>query len=338
MRPACRPFWRKPTSSSSSFEFADSRRVHELFGSHDANVRRLEQALGVEVAMTGDGITIRGDAPETELAGRVLRELYDMAGDGHTIAPEDVERAIDILGANRESSLRDFFSEPVFVSSSGRRIVPKTPNQRVYVEAMRRRDIVFGIGPAGTGKTYLAMAVAVSELLRGNYQRIILTRPAVEAGEKLGFLPGDLAEKVNPYLRPLYDALHDMVSFEKAATMVERGMVEVAPLAFMRGRTLNNAFVILDEAQNTTRAQMKMFLTRLGFDSKAVITGDVTQVDLPSGQLSGLRDAHEVLSAIGDISFVAFSDKDVVRHPLVRAIIDAYDRAGSKAQRSKYES
>ncbi len=179
MRPACRPFWRKPTSSSSSFEFADSRRVHELFGSHDANVRRLEQALGVEVAMTGDGITIRGDAPETELAGRVLRELYDMAGDGHTIAPEDVERAIDILGANRESSLRDFFSEPVFVSSSGRRIVPKTPNQRVYVEAMRRRDIVFGIGPAGTGKTYLAMAVAVSELLRGNYQRIILTRPAV---------------------------------------------------------------------------------------------------------------------------------------------------------------
>lgn len=323
---------------SSNFEFADPRRLHEMFGSHDANVRRLESTLGVEVAITGEGVVVRGDAIETELAGRVLRELYDMAGDGHTIAPEDVDRAVDILGANRDNTLKEFFSEPVFVSSSGRSIVAKTPNQRTYVEAMRARDVVFGIGPAGTGKTYLAMAMAVSELIRGNYQRIILTRPAVEAGEKLGFLPGDLADKVNPYLRPLYDALHDMVSVEKAAAMVERGMVEVAPLAFMRGRTLNNAFVILDEAQNTTRPQMKMFLTRLGFDSKAVITGDVTQVDLPSGQLSGLRDAHEVLADIGDIGFVRFTDKDVVRHPLVRRIIDAYDRAGSKAQRSKYEA
>jgi phosphate starvation-inducible PhoH-like protein len=301
-------------------------------------VRRLEGSLGVEVAVSGDGVTIRGDDAETELAARVLRELYDMAGDGHTIAPEDVERAIEILGANRENTLREFFSEPVFTSASGRRIVAKTPNQRTYVQAMRKYDVSFGIGPAGTGKTYLAMAMAVSELLAGNFQRIILTRPAVEAGEKLGFLPGDLADKVNPYLRPLYDALHDMVSVDKAAAMVERGLVEVAPLAFMRGRTLNNAFVILDEAQNTTPAQMKMFLTRLGFDSKAVVTGDVTQVDLPSGQFSGLRDAHEVLADIGDISFVTFTDKDVVRHPLIRRIIDAYDRAGSKQKRSQYEN
>jgi len=330
-------WWRGPTNSSSSIEFSDARRLHELFGSHDRNVRLLEDSLGVQVSLNGSGVVISGNKTETELAGRVLRDLYDVAGQGHSIAPDDVDRAIEILAKNKASSLKDFFSQPVFVSNRGTSIVAKTTTQRVYVEAMRKKDIVFGIGPAGTGKTYLAMAVAVSELLKGNYARIILTRPAVEAGEKLGFLPGDLAEKVNPYLRPLYDALHDMISPEKAEAMVEKSVIEVAPLAFMRGRTLKRAFVILDEAQNTTRSQMKMFLTRLGADSKAVVTGDITQVDLPAGQLSGLRDAREVLAGIEGIDFVEFSEVDVVRHPLVKRIIRAYDQAGSAAQRSKYE-
>lgn len=332
------PFWRKPTSSSASLEFADSRRLHEIFGSHDRNIRQLESRLGVEVAISGEGVVIRGEDTETELASKVLRELYEMAGEGHTITPEDVGRAVDILAADRNSSLKDFFNEPVFVSTRGVRIVPKTANQRLYIEAMRDKDVVFGIGPAGTGKTYLAVAAAVSRLLRGDFTRIVLTRPAVEAGEKLGFLPGDLADKVNPYLRPLYDALHDMVGVEKAAALLEKGMLEVAPLAFMRGRTLNNAFVILDEAQNTTRAQMKMFLTRLGSKSKAVVTGDITQVDLPSGQLSGLRDAREVLAGIDDIGFVEFNESDVVRHRLVRKIIEAYDQSGSAERRSQYEN
>ena len=281
----------------------------------------------MSVSLTGSGVIIGGDEHDAELAGRVLQELYSLSGEGYPVAPDDVERAIDVLSRNSNVDLKDVFLEPVFADSSRSRIMPKTVNQRVYFDAMRSHDVVFAIGPAGTGKTYLAMAMAVAELLRGNYARIILTRPAVEAGEKLGFLPGDLAEKVNPYLRPLYDALYDMVSMDKARQMVERGSVEVAPLAFMRGRTLNNAFVILDEAQNTTRAQMKMFLTRLGFNSKAVITGDITQVDLPSGQASGLRDARNVLAEVADISFVWFDQQDVVRHEIVKKIIDAYDSA-----------
>ncbi|MBI5504103.1 MAG: PhoH family protein [Deltaproteobacteria bacterium] len=277
--------------------------------------------------MTNGGLRIEGDAHEAELAGRVLRELYDMAGEGSVVAPADVLRAIEILGESRGATLAQVFREPVYVSARGKEIAPKTANQRHYVEAMRSHDLTFAIGPAGTGKTYLAMAMAVADFFRGRFSRIILTRPAVEAGEKLGFLPGDLAEKVNPYLRPLYDALHDMVSLDKAQTMLERGTIEVAPLAFMRGRTLNNAFVILDEAQNTTREQMKMFLTRLGFESKAVVTGDVTQVDLPSESHSGLRDARQVLASIDGIAFVEFDDRDVVRHPLVKQIISAYEKS-----------
>jgi phosphate starvation-inducible PhoH-like protein len=298
--------------------------LHELFGSHDSNVKVLEDTLGVSVSLTGSGVTIGGDEHDAELAGRVLQELYSISGEGYPVAPDDVRRAIEILSRNSNASLKDVLLEPVFADSGHSRIMPKTVNQKTYFEAMRRHDVVFAIGPAGTGKTYLAMAMAVAELLHGKYERIILTRPAVEAGEKLGFLPGDLAEKVNPYLRPLYDALYDMVSMDKARQMVERGSVEVAPLAFMRGRTLNNAFVILDEAQNTTREQMKMFLTRLGFYSKAVITGDITQVDLPTGQVSGLRDARKVLAQIGDIAFVRFDQNDVVRHAIVKKIIDAY--------------
>lgn len=262
-----------------------------------------------------------------ELAARVLRELYDVAGEGYTIAPADVTRAVDILSQDDAPSLGEVLLDSVLVTSNRTQISAKTVNQRRYIDAIRAHDVVFAIGPAGTGKTYLAMAMAVGELLAGSYARIILTRPAVEAGEKLGFLPGDLAEKVNPYLRPLYDALFDMVGSDKGAQMIDRGIVEVAPLAFMRGRTLNKAFVILDEGQNTSREQMKMFLTRLGWDSKAVITGDITQVDLAEGQTSGLRDARDVLSAITDLAFVYFDDRDVVRHPLVRRIISAYEKA-----------
>jgi phosphate starvation-inducible PhoH-like protein len=318
--------WRRPTKSSAELDFDDPRCLHELFGSHDENVRALESSLDVAVSMTGSGLTIRGELDDTELAARVLRELYGMSVEGYPIRPGDVDRAVDILSRNHSATLRPYFLEPVHVSSRGKEIVPKTANQRAYVEAMRKHDVIFAIGPAGTGKTYLAMAQAVSELLRGTVSRIVLTRPAVEAGEKLGFLPGDLAEKVNPYLRPLYDALHDMVGLEKAEQMVVRGTVEVAPLAFMRGRTLNSCFAILDEAQNTTREQMQMFLTRLGFESKAVITGDVTQTDLPEGRISGLHDASRVLAHVTDIGFCRLDDRDVVRHPLVRQIIDAYAR------------
>ena len=285
--------------------------------------------------MTPDGLRIDGEDHDQELAARVLRELYGVATGGRTVAPGDVTRAIEILGSSKTASLSDMYRRPVYVSPRGKEIAPKTTNQRLYVDAIRDHDLTFGIGPAGTGKTYLAMAMAVADLFRGKYSRIILTRPAVEAGEKLGFLPGDLAEKVNPYLRPLYDALHDMVSLEKAQTMIERGTIEVAPLAFMRGRTLNNAFVILDEAQNTTREQMKMFLTRLGFESKAVVTGDITQVDLPTAQVSGLHDAWKILHGIDGISFIEFEDRDVVRHPLVKRIITAYEkRTGSRREKS----
>jgi phosphate starvation-inducible PhoH-like protein len=233
---------------------------------------------------------------------------------------------VRILSRDHNAKLRDIFLDSIYVTAHKRIVTPKSLAQKEYIEAIRNYDIVFGIGPAGTGKTYLAMAMAIAELMKNNFHRMILTRPAVEAGEKLGFLPGDLAEKVNPYLRPLYDALHDMVDFERARKMLERGVIEVAPLAFMRGRTLNDSFVILDEAQNTTGEQMKMFLTRLGYGSKAVITGDVTQIDLPAGRTSGLKEARLILSGIAGIKFIDFSERDVVRHRLVRDIISAYDR------------
>jgi phosphate starvation-inducible PhoH-like protein len=253
-------------------------------------------------------------------------QLRDLVESGEHIFKGDVERAIKMLSGNRRLRLEELFRDEIRVSGKRTKIVPKTFRQKNYIEEIKSHSVVFGVGPAGTGKTYLAMAMAVTALLNKEVKRIVLCRPAVEAGEKLGFLPGDMAEKVNPYLRPLYDALHDMVDFERAKEMVERGVVEVAPLAFMRGRTLSNAFVILDEAQNTTPVQMKMLLTRLGFGSTCVITGDVTQIDLPRGIESGLSHALKLLKDVNGISIVHFTDEDVVRHPLVSRIIQAYDR------------
>jgi phosphate starvation-inducible PhoH-like protein len=307
--------------------FEDPRLFRELLGQHDEHLKALERQVGVRIEIADSTITLHGDPIETELAVRVLTQLYGLLEQGYPIYPSDVDYALRILAGDRNAKLRDIFLDTVFISAHKRVITPKSVVQKAYIDAIRNYDIVFGIGPAGTGKTYLAMAMAVAELMKNNFTRILLTRPAVEAGEKLGFLPGDLAEKVNPYLRPLYDALHDMVDFDRARRMVERGTIEVAPLAFMRGRTLNDSFVILDEAQNTTTEQMKMFLTRLGYGSKAVITGDVTQVDLPPGKQSGLKEVQAILAGVSGIRCVTFTERDVVRHPLVQEIITAYERA-----------
>jgi phosphate starvation-inducible PhoH-like protein len=314
------------TATPVELRFDDPRLFRELLGQHDDNVKLIERQLGVRIDVGENLLTVHGDAVDTELAGRVLTQLYGLHEQGYPVYGSDVDYAVRILSGDHTASLRDIFLDTVFISAHRRTITPKSVAQKSYIEAIRNHDVVFGIGPAGTGKTYLAMAMAVAELLKNSFSRIVLTRPAVEAGEKLGFLPGDLAEKVNPYLRPLYDALHDMVDFDRARKMVERGTIEVAPLAFMRGRTLNDSFVILDEAQNTTTEQMKMFLTRLGYGSKAVITGDVTQIDLPQGKQSGLKEAQKLLAHIRGIRFVTFTERDVVRHPLVQEIIAAYDR------------
>ena len=302
-----------------------------MLGQHDAHVRTIEAALGVRIGVTGTSLRISGGHAEQALAGKVIGEVYDLLKHGYPIYPSDVEYAIRIIRGDRNAELKDIFLDTIYVSANKRVISPKSINQKVYIDSIRNHDIVFGIGPAGTGKTYLAMAMALAALMKNQVTRMVLCRPAVEAGEKLGFLPGDLAEKVNPYLRPLYDALHDMVDFDRARRMLERGTIEVAPLAFMRGRTLNDSFIILDEAQNTTSEQMKMFLTRLGYNSKAVITGDVTQIDLPSGKLSGLKEASIVLGNTPGISFVRFNDRDVVRHRLVQSIIKAYESFNAEA-------
>ncbi len=279
----------------------------------------------MQIGVNGSSLKISGNHAEQALSGKLLSELYDLLKRGYPIYSGDVEYAIRILRADHNVDLKDIFLDTVYVSAHKRIISPKSLNQKAYIDAIRTHDIVFGIGPAGTGKTYLAMAMALAALMKNQVTRMVLCRPAVEAGEKLGFLPGDLAEKVNPYLRPLYYALHDMVDFDRARRMLERGTIEVAPLAFMRGRTLNDSFIILDEAQNTTSEQMKMFLTRLGYGSKAVITGDITQIDLPSGKLSGLKEARTVLANTEGIRFIYFNERDVVRHRLVQAIITAYE-------------
>jgi phosphate starvation-inducible protein PhoH and related proteins len=320
------PAARESTPTSAKVDVRDNETTLALCGNQNENLKLMERRLGVRVGQRGTELLLSGPADAVAFAVRLVENLESMIRAGRTVYREDVEQAIKVLGRGAES-LQDVMLGTVLKSSGNRQIAPKSLAQKRYVDAIRAHDIVFGVGPAGTGKTYLAMAMAVAFLQERKVKRIILARPAVEAGEKLGFLPGDLAEKVNPYLRPLYDALHDMMAVERAQHLVEQGVVEVAPLAFMRGRTLNDAFVILDEAQNTTVEQMKMFLTRLGYNSKAVITGDVTQVDLPTGKLSGLNHARTVLKNIEGIHFSEFSDVDVVRHPLVQEVIRAYERS-----------
>lgn len=304
----------------------DAALLPSLLGNHDEHLKIIEAETGADLVAHESGIEVRGDEVQVELAARVVRQLLELLEQGYPLYPSDVEYGLRILSGDSNARLREIFLDTIYISAHKRTIAPKSIAQKHYIDSMRKNDIVFGIGPAGTGKTYLAMAMAVASLARNEVMRIVLTRPAVEAGERLGFLPGDLAEKVNPYLRPLYDALNDMVDVDRARRYMERGTIEVAPLAFMRGRTLNDAFVILDEAQNTTREQMKMFLTRLGFGSKAVITGDVTQIDLPAGRDSGLVEASEILKEVSGIKFVRFTERDVVRHRLVQAIITAYDK------------
>jgi phosphate starvation-inducible PhoH-like protein len=317
--------------------FSDVNLARQLFGEHNRNLTNIADALAITVNVRGNTVYVQGDAIACDLALNILSQLYGLLKEGFPVYPRDVDHAIKTLSADDRVSLKAIFMDTVYVTSTKRPITPKSPIQKAYIDAIRTHDIVFGIGPAGTGKTYLAMAMAVAALSAGDVNRIILTRPAVEAGESLGFLPGDLADKVDPYLRPLYDALHDMMHFEKVAALTERGAIEVAPLAFMRGRTLNNAFIILDEAQNTTSEQMKMFLTRIGFNSKAVITGDVTQVDLPRDKPSGLIETVRILDNIEGIRFIKFSKDDVVRHRLVMKIISAYeknDHARAKANQA----
>jgi len=305
--------------------------LETLFGSFDENLRQLESVLGVRLKTSGSDVVIEGAVDDVLRAERVISQLAALLRDGYRFSRGDVKTAAQLIAQNPDVELQEFFLKNNGKAIGRRQVMPKTVTQRKYLDAIERCDIVFGVGPAGTGKTYLAMAQAVAALLAKRVTRIILARPAVEAGEKLGFLPGDLQEKVNPYLRPLYDALYDMLDVERVERLIERNVIEVAPLAFMRGRTLNDAFVILDEAQNTTSEQMKMFLTRLGFGSKAVVTGDITQIDLPPGKTSGLIEALAIVGSIDGIATTYFDDRDVVRHGLVQQIVRAYDaHAGRK--------
>ena len=299
-----------------------------MFGTYDENLKHLETLFNVRIRTSGSELIVEGEPPDVARAEKVLDQLSSLMRGGYKLAKGDVRTASQLVAQDENVELADYFLRSSTKTSGKRQVVPKSVTQKKYLDAIEQHDIVFGIGPAGTGKTYLAMAQAVSFLLSKRVSRIILARPAVEAGEKLGFLPGDLQEKVNPYLRPLYDALYDMMDLDRAERLLERGTIEVAPIAFMRGRTLNDAFVILDEAQNTTSEQMKMFLTRLGFGSKAVITGDVTQIDLPTGRTSGLVEAMKVIGHVQGISFIHFDEKDVVRHALVQQIVKAYEAYG----------
>jgi phosphate starvation-inducible protein PhoH and related proteins len=306
--------------------FTDLSIAQSLFGPSDQHLRHLETLLNITIHAQNTQLTLHGQPLDLELAQNLLQQLYDLIRRGYPIFIPDIDTAFHLLSRDHKAKLRDVFLDSVFITSTKRVIAPKSFHQKLYIDAIRRHDLVFGVGPAGTGKTYLAMAMALSALTKRQVKRIVLVRPAVEAGEKLGFLPGDMADKVNPYLRPLYDALHDMLDPDRAARLQQEGQIEVAPLAFMRGRTLSQAFIILDEAQNTTREQMKMLLTRLGPDSKAIITGDLSQIDLPHPSRSGLAHALQVLSNTDGISIVRFSDVDVIRHALVQRIIQAYER------------
>jgi phosphate starvation-inducible PhoH-like protein len=306
-----------------------------FYGNRDVNLRLMEELFGVKVVARGGDLSVEGESGAVEKIESLIADINALVANNFLLREEDIAFAIRSVKREPKVSVQKIFMETIPVSSKKRFIAPKSANQRKYVDAIRKYDMVIGIGPAGTGKTYLAMAMAVSALLKKEVSRIVLARPAIEAGEKLGYLPGDIFEKVHPYLRPLYDALFDMMEFDKANRLIERGTVEIAPLAFMRGRTLNDSFVILDEAQNATSEQMKMFLTRLGFNSKVVITGDITQVDLPRERVSGLIEIQEILGGIKGIKFVYFTDKDVVRHKLVQQIVKAYDRYGERIGKDK---
>jgi len=309
-----------------------------LLGRNDEHVRVLESQYGVRISARGHDVTLRGDERQLEEVERVIMDLVQMLREKPSLSAAEIRSALRAVGHERAADIKSLLAEGITVPSRRKLITPKTINQKRYVDAIRTHDLVIAIGPAGTGKSYLAVAMAVSALMKREAARIILTRPAVEAGERLGFLPGDLVEKIHPYLRPLYDALYDMVEPDKVVTLSEKGAIEIAPLAYMRGRTLNDAFIILDEAQNTTSEQMKMFLTRLGFNAKMVITGDITQVDLPASRPSGLIEIQTVLKEIDGIQFIYFDDRDVVRHDLVSAIVRAYDRVapGGAARRPAY--
>ncbi len=309
-----------------SVEFSDPYVLRQLAGDSCSHLKILEDSIGVKCSLKGNTVELSGEDFDVQLAEHALKDLYKLVKSGFPLYPDDVWYAVRMLAKDRNVNLEEVFKDSIYISSTKKVIVPKSLQQKRYIDSMRFKDILFGIGPAGTGKTYLALAMGVSYLLKKKVERIILTRPAVEAGERLGFLPGDLLEKVNPYLRPLDDALYDMLEHDHVLRLISRDQIEIAPLAFMRGRTLNDAFIILDEAQNTTSEQMKMFLTRLGFNSKAVVTGDVTQIDLPSGVRSGLNEAVQILQNIEEIGFVHFSEDDVVRHKVVAKIIKAYER------------
>ena len=322
--------WAKVANNQSfhdQLSFPDYAAAALLYGEQNRHLHIIEEGAGVGIEASGTTVEISGSRDAVAIAKATLAQLYALAVKGHPLYSADIAFALHVMQGNPSAKLEKIFLDKVYVTTRNRLITPKTQNQKRYIDAIRSHDIVFGIGPAGTGKTYLAVAMAVSALTSNQVRSIVLARPAVEAGEKLGFLPGDLAQKVNPYLRPLHDALGDMLGVEKALALQEQGIIEIAPLAFMRGRTLSNAFIILDEAQNTSKEQMKMFLTRIGFDSRAIITGDTTQIDLPNKQLSGLLDAQELLSGLEGIAFCHFGKEDVVRHPLVQKIIQAYEKS-----------
>ena len=317
-------------------EFQNPDLARDLFGPQEQNLNRIERLTGVDISSRGTSLALKsGDREGVDLTAELLAQLYGLLQSGHKLHPRDFDHALTALKADPGLDLRSLFCDTVFAVSPKKTVSPKSLNQREYLSAIRTSDLVFGIGPAGTGKTYLAVAMAVSALMQRKVKRLILTRPAVEAGERLGFLPGDMMEKVNPYLRPLYDALHDMLDFGKVQDMLETGVIEVAPLAFMRGRTLNDAFIILDEAQNTSPEQMKMFLTRMGNGTRAVVTGDITQNDLPPGRVSGLVESLGVIGDLAGVGLVRLEESDVVRHRLVQAIVRAYAKSEQARKRSR---
>lgn len=305
--------------------FENNNSLKLLCGEKNSNVKEIERIFDIKLHTRGNKITLQGQPQNLDNAEKFTNQIYELIKKGYNLEPGDIELASRIILSDKHS-LEDIFLDTICVSTRKRIIAPKSLAQKHYIDSIRKNDVVFGIGPAGTGKTYLVMALAVSAFLNHQFNRIILTRPAVEAGEKLGFLPGDLSQKVDPYLRPLFDALYEMMDYDKVSRLIEKGAIEIAPLAFMRGRTLNDAFIILDEAQNTTSMQMKMFLTRLGFNSKAVITGDVTQIDLEKNTVSGLIHSENILKNIPKLDFVYFSNRDVVRHPIIKKIIEAYEK------------